>query len=86
LSPGYRRAHEAGGLNRHAQLDPVIGRIDQILLCTEVSLSRLDRRVAQEHLDLLQLAASGPAQFGARPAGVVWRDAGDTGSFNGPYR
>jgi hypothetical protein len=33
----------------------------QILLRSQVSLCRLHRRVAQQHLDLLKLAAAGTA-------------------------
>jgi hypothetical protein len=50
-------------LNRYPQLDPIIRRMNQILLCPEVSLGRLNRCVAQEQLDLLQLPAGGPAHL-----------------------
>ena len=36
------------GLHRHSQLDPIIRRVDQILLCAKVPLGRLDRRMAQQ--------------------------------------
>jgi hypothetical protein len=50
----------------------------QILLRAKVSLCRLNRSMAKEHLNLLQLAATGSAQFGACAAEIVWRDAGNT--------
>jgi hypothetical protein len=55
-------------LHRHPQLDPIVWRIDQILLRAEVSLRRLHRRMAQQQLDLLQFAA-GPCWLSMpRPA------------------
>jgi len=60
--PLQRSAHE-----RHAasvqdpQLDPVVRRMNQILLGSEVPLRRLNRSVAKHELDLLKLAAGRPA-------------------------
>jgi hypothetical protein len=42
--------------------------MNQILLCAQVPLGRLNRCVTQEQLDLLKFAASGAAQLGARAA------------------
>ena len=53
-------------LDRDPQLDPVVRRVNQILLCAEVSFGRLHRCVAQQQLDLLQFAAGCPAHFRAR--------------------
>jgi hypothetical protein len=60
-------------LDRHSQLDPVVRRVHQILLRTEIPLSRLDRGVAQQHLNLLQLPARSPAQFGGCAPTIVSR-------------
>ena len=57
--------------------DRVVRRVNQILLGPEVSLGRLNRRVAQQHLDLLKLAAGGAAQLRARASQIVRRDAGN---------
>jgi hypothetical protein len=48
-------------LDRYSQLDRVVRRVDQILFRTEVSFGRLDRRVAEEQLNLLKLAAASAA-------------------------
>ena len=48
---------QAGVSDRHPQFYPVVRRMDQILLRTEVRSVVLDRRMPQEQLDLLQLAA-----------------------------
>ena len=67
--------------HRYPQLDPVVGRVDQILLGAEVPLSRLDTRVAKQQLDLLKFGPGCSAEFGAGAASVVRRDASDAGSF-----
>lgn len=56
---GYRA--ESNFLNRHPQLDSIVGRVDQILLRSEVPLGRLDTGVAKHHLDLLKFPAGGAA-------------------------
>lgn len=43
-----------------------VGRINQILSGSEVSLRGLDRRMSEEHLDLLKFTAAGPAQLRGR--------------------
>jgi hypothetical protein len=48
----------------------------KVLLGSEVPLGRLHRRVAQEQLDLLKLAAGGAAHFRARVVQVMGRDFG----------
>jgi hypothetical protein len=35
-------------LDSHAQLDTIIGRVDQVLLRSEISLGRLDARMAEQ--------------------------------------
>ena len=57
-----------GELYRHSEFDRVVGRIHQVLLRTEISFGRLDRRMSKKQLDLLKFAASGPTQLSARPA------------------
>lgn len=55
--------------------------MDKILLSPKVAFCRLDRRVAQEHLDLFKLSATRPTQLRARAAHIMGCDAGDAGSF-----
>jgi hypothetical protein len=47
----------------------------QILSCPEISLRRLDGRVAEQLLDLLQLPASRPAHFRAAAPQIVRRNS-----------
>jgi hypothetical protein len=54
--------------------------VNQILLLAQVSFCRLDRCVAKQQLDLLQLASCRPAQFRGRAPKVMRRDTGNTGS------
>jgi hypothetical protein len=58
----------------HSQLDPVVGRMNQILLCAQVPFRGLNRRVSQEQLNLLKFTAGGPAQLGARSPKIMRRD------------
>lgn len=51
----------------------------QILLRTQVPLCRLHRCVAEQHLNLLKLAARGATQFRAGTASIVRCDAGNAG-------
>jgi hypothetical protein len=55
--------------------------VNQILFGPQVTLRRLDGRVAKHHLDLLKFGTGCPAEFGAGAASVVRRDASDAGSF-----
>jgi hypothetical protein len=48
-------------LRRNPQLDRIVGRMYQIQLGAQIPLCRLEGRVAQEHLDLLNLAAGSAA-------------------------
>jgi hypothetical protein len=45
--------------------DPIVRRVYQVLLGSEVSLRGLHRSVAQKQLDLLKLAAGGAAHLRA---------------------
>src|ERR1022692_1738834 len=55
--------------------------MDEILLGAEVPLGSLDTRMAKHHLDLLKFGAGCSAEFGARAASVVRRDARNPGSL-----
>jgi hypothetical protein len=55
--------------------------VDQILPGTQVSLGRLHRCVAQQHLDLLQLPTGRPAQLRTGAATIVRRDSGNAGGL-----
>jgi hypothetical protein len=48
-------------LHSHSQLYRIVRGVNQILFRAEISFGRLDRSMAQEHLDLLKLAATGAA-------------------------
>jgi hypothetical protein len=61
---------------RHPQLDAVIRRMDQVLLGSQVPFGRLDRRVAEQHLDLLEFPTGGAAHLRAAAPQVPKRDAG----------
>jgi hypothetical protein len=65
----------------YPQFDSVVRSMRQILLCTQVPLGRLDRGMAKQQLDLLQLPARGPAQLRACATAVMWRDAGHSGGL-----
>jgi hypothetical protein len=49
----------------------VVGGIGEVLAGAEVALGGLDRGVAEQELDPLEVAAPGPAELGAGPAEVV---------------
>jgi hypothetical protein len=49
--------------------------MNQVLFGSKIPLSSLNRRVAQQQLNLLQFTAGRPAELGARAARIVGRDA-----------
>jgi len=51
-----------------AEFDRVIRCTDQVLLGAQIFLCRLDRSVAKQRLDLLQLSTSGSTELGASTA------------------
>ena len=59
-SPGYE--HE---LHCDPQFDPIVRRVDQILLGAQVTFCRLNRGMPQQHLDLLKLPTGSAAHFRA---------------------
>src|ERR1035441_959766 len=69
------KAGPAGELHHHPQLDPVVRRVNQVLLCPEVPFRRLNGRVPEEQLDLLQFTARRATQFRAGATTVVWGDS-----------
>ena len=56
--------------------DAIIHPVPEPLLAAEILLSRIDAHVAEQELDLLQLAASLVTQTRACPAEIVRGDAG----------
>ena len=54
-----------------------MGRVNEVLLGTEISFSRLDRGVPEQQLDRLKFAAGRAAELRAGAAQVVRCDAGD---------
>lgn len=50
-------------LHRHPQFDPVVGSVNKILASAKVALGGLDTRVAQQKLNLLQLATGCATQL-----------------------
>src|SRR5712692_9804760 len=74
--PSLSRQKQSGAsLNSHSQLYPIVRRMHQILLRSQVPLSRLDGSVPEKQLDLLKLAAGSPAHLRAGPAKVVGRNS-----------
>ena len=55
----------AGGLLCDPQLDPVVRRVYQVLFCPKIPFRRLNGRVPEEQLNLLQFAARRPAHLRA---------------------
>src|SRR5260370_18804534 len=55
-----------------SQFDPVVRRMNQILLGAQVPFSGLDRCVAQEKLDLLDSTSRGATHCGETAPQVVW--------------
>src|SRR5262249_41614624 len=76
-APAVSLDHHAE-LSKYSEPDRVIWSVHQILLGSQISLSGLNRRMAQEQLDLLRLAARGPAEFGASATKIVGRESGYT--------
>jgi hypothetical protein len=56
---------EAPKSDRHPQLDPIVGRMHQILLRSQVPLGGLHGGMAQEQLDLLKFGSGCSAEFRA---------------------
>jgi hypothetical protein len=54
--------------NRDFQLDPIIRRMRQILPGPQIPLRRLNRRMSEEQLNLLKLAAGSAAHLRAAAA------------------
>jgi hypothetical protein len=52
--------------------DAIVHRVPEPLFAAEIPLSRLDAHVAEQELDLFQLAASLVTQTRARSAEIVW--------------
>ena len=51
--------------------EQIVHRVPEVLLTAEVALCRLNGGMAQQELNLLDLAAASVAQLRARPAQVV---------------
>src|ERR1051325_11390131 len=62
------------GISLHLQMQVVARRVRQILLHSEIPFRRLNRRVAERELDLIQLGAAFESQFGEGAPEVVGRD------------
>ena len=68
-------------LDGDCQLNRIVWRVNQILLGIEVSLNRLNRRVAKTQLDRYKFASPGAAQLGACAAEVIGRDTRNAGNL-----
>jgi hypothetical protein len=70
-------------LDRHSHLQSngIVHGMSQRLLCPQVALRGLDRGMAEEQLDLLQLPARLAAEFGAGAAQVVRREPAEIGGL-----
>ena len=60
------------------QTDPIVDGVSEPLLAADVSLGRLDALVAEQKLDLLDLAAGVVTQAGASAPQIMWSDTGQT--------
>ena len=58
------------------QFDPIVRRMHQVLFGSQIPLGRLNRRVSQQQLNLLKLAACSAAHLRATPVQVMRRDSG----------
>ena len=56
---------------RAEDLEPVVYRVTQILLASQIALRGLDRNMAEQELNLFQLAAAGVAQLGTGSSQVM---------------
>ena len=65
------------------QSNPIIHRDGDLLLGSQVALRRLDRRVPQQELDLLQIAAGLAAELRAGPPQIVGAEALDADLLGG---
>jgi hypothetical protein len=63
-------------LLRHSQPNAIVLRMNEILLRAEVSLGGLNRRMAEQQLDLLKLATCATAHLRATAPQVMWGDSG----------
>jgi hypothetical protein len=54
----------------YPELDPIVRRVHQILLGSQVTLRGLNRRVAQQQLDLFKFAAGRAAHLRATAAAM----------------
>src|ERR1017187_5452682 len=68
----------ASGLHRDPQLDAVVRRVYQVLFCPEIPFRRLNGRVPEEQLNLLQFATCRPTHFRATAPQVMRSDARNT--------
>src|SRR5271154_6248989 len=69
----------------HLQSYGIVHGMSQRLLRPQVPLRGLDRGMAEEQLDLLQLPARLAAKFGAGPAQVVRRELAQIGGLGIPH-
>src|SRR5579864_7288497 len=58
---------------RHVpQPEQIVYRVSEVLLAAEVAFGRLNGSMAEQELNLLDLATAGMAEFRAGPAQIVW--------------
>jgi hypothetical protein len=71
FTPGLFRRSSCPG----CKVEAVVYRVPEILLAAQVSFGGLNRRMAEQELNLLQFTAARMAQLGTGPTQIVRRDA-----------
>jgi hypothetical protein len=79
--PGFECSATGGAHHECLQSQVIVHRDLNILLGAQIALGRLYRRVAEQELDLLEIPAVLPAEFGAGAAQVVGAEALDPDLF-----
>ena len=64
-------AHSIGTCDPREDLEPVIHRVTQVLLASQITLRSLDGDMAEQELNLFQFTAIAVAQLGTGPSQVM---------------
>src|SRR5262245_8957284 len=81
--PAYPPSPKASTLGIWRNSKPIVDGTTQPLLASEIALRRLDRKVSEEKLDLVEFPAGQMAQSRARAPKIVRRQLVDVGAGSG---